>query len=96
MSNGVASAVRILAFSTETCRQCHTHQWPAIQRVLALRPGQVVGEDIDALGQRDLAERYHILTVPSTVVLDTAGRVQAVNYGFIGTQGLLKQIDALL
>ncbi len=90
-----SSTIRILAFSTETCRQCHTHQWPAIQRVVALRPERVVGEDIDATNHPDLVARYHILTVPSTVVLDGHGNVQAVNYGFVNTQGLLKQIDAL-
>jgi hypothetical protein len=90
------TAIRIMAFSTETCRQCHTHQWPAIQRVQALRPDRVVSEEIDTASHPELVERYHILTVPSTVVLDGGGHVQAVNYGFINTQGLLEQIDALL
>lgn len=89
-------AIRILAFSSATCRQCHTHQWPAVQRVLSLRQGRVVAEDVDAPSHPDLAARYQILTLPATVVLDGTGRAHAVNYGFANTQRLLTQIDALI
>jgi hypothetical protein len=94
-ANAIRGMVRILAFSTETCRQCHTHQWPAIERVMALRSGSVVAEEIDAILHADLAARYQILTVPSTVVLNAEGVAQAVNYGFANTQRLLEQIDAI-
>lgn len=86
--------IHILVFSSADCRQCHTHQQPAIQRVLTLRAGAVSAEEIDAPSSPDLTERYHILTVPSTVVLDATGKAQAVNYGFAPTQQLLDQIDA--
>ncbi len=96
LDGGTNGLVRILAFSSETCRQCHTHQWPAVQRVLALRAGSLMVEDVDAPGHPDLAARYRILTVPSTVVLDGSGQVHAVNYGFANTQKLLAQVDALM
>ena len=91
----VSGRVHILVFSSEDCRQCHTHQKPAIERVLALRSGVVSAEEIDAPNHPELTERYHILTVPSTVVLDAAGNAQVVNYGFAPTQQLLNQIDAV-
>ena len=87
--------VHILVFSSEDCRQCHTHQKPAIERVLALRAGDVSAEEIDAPNHPELTERYHILTVPSTVILDAVGHAHAVNYGFAPTQQLLDQIDAV-
>lgn len=87
--------VKILAFSSDTCRQCHTHQMPALQRLLSMRPERVIVEEIDAPSNPELAERYHILTLPSTVVLDATGHAQSVNYGFANTQLLLKQVDAL-
>lgn len=88
--------VRILAFSSADCHQCHTMQTPALQRVTGARKYQVSVEEIDAPGSPELTRRYQVLTVPTTVVLDAAGRVHAVNYGFASTQRLLEQVDAVL
>jgi len=52
--------------------------------------------DVDATTERDLVQAYHVMTVPSTVILDAAGQAQAVNYGFAHTQRLLTQIDQVL
>lgn len=88
--------MRILAFSSADCHQCHTMQTPALQRVTGARKYQVSVEEIDAPGSPELTRRYQVLTVPTTVVLDAAGRVHAVNYGFASTQRLLDQVDAVL
>ena len=88
--------VRILAFSSADCHQCHTMQTPALQRVTGARKYQVSVEEIDAPDSPELTRRYQVLTVPTTVVLDAAGRVHAVNYGFASTQCLLEQVDAVL
>jgi thioredoxin-like negative regulator of GroEL len=91
-----ATPVRILAFSSEECVQCRRLQMPALRRVLAAHPGAVAVEEIDAPATPALTSRYNILTVPSTVVLDAAGRARAVNYGFTSTDRLLRQVDAVL
>jgi hypothetical protein len=91
---GAVHGVRILVFSSADCRQCHTHQAPAVARVLAARPGAVQIQEIDAPATPALATRYHILTVPATVVLDATGQARAVNYGFAPTATLLAQVDA--
>lgn len=88
--------VRILAFSSADCHQCHTLQTPALQRVTEARKYQVCVEEIDAPGSSELTQRYQVLTVPTTVVLDATGRVHAVNYGFANTQRLLDQVDGIL
>jgi thioredoxin-related protein len=90
------SHIRILAFSSEDCRQCHQLQTPALQRVQATRGDAVAIVDIDATRETELAERYHVLTVPTTVVLDQSGRAHAVNYGFANTKKLLDQVDEVL
>jgi hypothetical protein len=92
---GSGSAVRILVFSSDDCVQCHRMQAPALGRVLQARPGIVVDE-IDAPSSPELTRRYNVLTVPSTVVLDAAGRARAVNYGFANAQRLIAQVDAAL
>ena len=87
---------RILAFSSTDCRQCHQLQTPALRRVVEARGSAVSVVDIDATVEDKLVQTYHILTVPSTVVLDATGQARAVNYGFANTQLLLTQIDAIL
>jgi hypothetical protein len=95
-ANASLSLVRILAFSSDDCRQCHELQIPALQRVLEARGTRVSVAEIDAPNSPDLTQRYRVLTVPSTVVMDAQGRAHAVNYGFANTQRLLEQVDEIL
>lgn len=90
------SLVRILAFSSDDCRQCHELQIPALQRVLEARGTKVSVAEVDAPNSPELTQRYRVLTVPSTVVMDAQGRARAVNYGFANTQRLLEQVDEVL
>lgn len=88
--------VRVLAFSSADCTQCHTLQQPALRRLQALRGNEIDVVEIDAPGSPDLTRRYRILTVPSTVVLNAAGEAHAINYGFANLHKLQQQIDAVL
>jgi thioredoxin 1 len=88
--------VRILAFSSSDCRQCHQLQQPALERVLEARGETVSVINIDAPSSPELTQRYRVLTVPTTVILDTEGHAHGVNYGFANTQQLLEQIDQVL
>ena len=90
------SQVRILSFSSEDCKQCHQLQAPALQRVQQQHGDTVAVVEIDAVASPELTQHYHILTVPSTVILDPSGKAHAVNYGFANTQRLLQQVDAVL
>jgi hypothetical protein len=90
------SLVRILAFSSADCRQCHEMQIPALQRVLDARGSKVSVAEVDAPNSPDLTQRYRVFTLPSTVIMDAAGRTHAVNYGFANTQRLLDQVDEVL
>ncbi|MGZ3681842.1 MAG: TlpA family protein disulfide reductase [Ktedonobacterales bacterium] len=88
--------VRILAFSSDDCVQCHRLQAPALRRVIEVRGDAVAVVDVDAPSAPDLTKRYNVLTVPTTVVLDASGRARAVNYGFANVQKLLNQVDEVL
>lgn len=90
-----SSKIQILSFSSDDCRQCKL-QAPILQRILEARGDAISVTEIDAPAQPELSSRYQVLTVPTTVVLDTNGKAQAINYGFANTQKLLTQIDALL
>ncbi len=88
--------VRILAFSSADCRQCHTMQAPALKRVLENRSDTVAVLTVDATTEPELTKHYQVLTVPTTVLLDATGKAHAINYGFANTQQLLAQIDEIL
>jgi thiol-disulfide isomerase/thioredoxin len=85
----------LLYFTTPTCAPCRTIQRPAIQRLQ-----EQVGEgleviEIDATQQPDLANRWGVLSVPTTFILDAQGRPRHVNLGVATEDKLLKQIEAL-
>jgi thioredoxin-like negative regulator of GroEL len=88
--------VRILAFQSEDCRQCHTLQAPALKRLLETCGDAVAVVEVDAPGAPELTQRYRVLTLPTTVVLDASGNARAVNYGFAPTQRLLEQVNSVL
>lgn len=81
----------LLYFTTETCVQCRTRQWPAIQRALTSHGAPIDVKRIDAVENPELADRWGVLTVPTTVVLDRTGRALAVNYGVAETPKLVEQ-----
>lgn len=89
-------AVQILAFSSADCAQFHRQQSPALMRVMVARPNLVRVREVDAPATPELTQRYAILTVPSTVVVDSAGRTCAINYGFANSEKLLAQVDAVI
>jgi Thioredoxin len=91
-----AHLVHILAFSSADCKQCHQLQTPTLRHVQEVSGDTVAVVEVDASASPELVQRYHVLTVPTTVVLDTSGRVHAVNYGFANTQRLLEQVNAVL
>ncbi|HEU5348425.1 MAG TPA: thioredoxin family protein [Ktedonobacterales bacterium] len=91
-----AAPVRILVFSSDDCAQCHRLQAPAVQKVLAARGPAVTIVAVDAPSSPELTERYQILTLPSTAILDASGKTHAINYGFANSTKLLRQIDDVL
>ncbi len=83
----------VLYFYTDSCGVCRSEQKPALER-LTMHAANVVLREIDAVAERELAKRFRVLTVPTTVVLDGLGRVVAVNSGFADQQTLRAQIRA--
>jgi hypothetical protein len=82
----------VVAFSTPGCAECRTRQAPALAR---LRDDLGEGVTVASLLANEhpaLVERLGILTVPATVVLDTAGGVQHVNQGFADAERLAAQL----
>jgi thioredoxin-like negative regulator of GroEL len=85
----------LVAFSTPSCAACHTAQAPAIQvaeQQLGASSVRVIR--VDASRQPEVARAFGVLTVPSTVVLEPAGHVVAVNQGFAPSRRLIEQLQS--
>ena len=82
----------VLYFTTSTCAQCRNHQAPALARMQARWPDfQLV--QLDAVDHRALADYYHVMTVPTTVVLNARRRPVAINHGLAGDERLMDQLN---
>jgi murein tripeptide amidase MpaA len=77
----------ILYFTGESCTVCRTHQEPALARLRDVRIDKV-----DAVAERTLADRFHVYTLPTTVVMSPDGRALHVNYGYAPAPKLERQL----
>ncbi|HEV2029985.1 MAG TPA: thioredoxin family protein [Candidatus Dormibacteraeota bacterium] len=79
----------ILYFTGDGCTVCRTHQEPALARL-----GPVRIDKVDAIAERTLADRFHVYTLPTTVVMSPEGRALNVNYGYAAAPKLERQLAA--
>ena len=77
----------ILYFTGDSCTVCRTHQEPALARLDGVRIDKV-----DAVADRELADRFHVYTLPTTVVMASDGHPLHVNYGYAPAPKLARQI----
>jgi len=87
----LASGPAVLYFTTPTCAQCRFQQTPALALVQERLAGLQVLK-LDAVEHQRLADYYHVMTVPTTVVLDSQRRPVAINHGLATTERLLVQV----
>ena len=84
---GAAVQPYILYFTGDSCTVCKTHQEPALARL-----GEVRVDRVDAVAERELADRFHVYTLPTTVVMSADGRALNVNYGYAPAPKLARQL----
>ncbi len=82
----------ILYFTGESCTICHTAQRPALRALAAgIDPGVAIRE-IDIAIEPELARRYRVMSLPTTIVLDRSGQVTDINVGFANGEVLRRQL----
>jgi thioredoxin-like negative regulator of GroEL len=77
----------ILYFTGDSCSVCRTHQEPALAKLDGVRIDKV-----DAIAERELADRFQVYTLPTTVVMSAEGRSLHVNYGYAPANKLERQL----
>jgi protein-disulfide isomerase-like protein with CxxC motif len=70
-------------------------QKPAIRQIKETLGEMLQVIEIDASQQPDLAQRWGVLSVPTTFVIDSRGRARHVNHGVARAEKLLKQLHGL-
>jgi thioredoxin 1 len=85
----------ILYFTTPSCVPCRTVQAPAIERLTSLYKDTLQVVKIDAEAQPDVADHWGVLSVPTTFVIDPAGKPRFVNNGVTRTEKLQEQLIAV-
>ena len=88
-----AGTPTILYFTTPTCAPCKTVQRPAIQQVQQALGDKVQIIEIDASERLDLADKWGVLSVPTTFIIDKNGQPRQINHGVARAEKLLAQLE---
>jgi thiol-disulfide isomerase/thioredoxin len=81
----------LVYFTTPTCIPCKTIQRPAIDGLKNRLGSALQVIEIDATQKPDLANRWGVMSVPTTFVIDPHGEVRHVNHGVTRVERLLQQ-----
>ena len=87
----------LLYFWTSQCAQCkpQERQIERAQTVLQKSGKYLKVQKLNALDEQALAKRMHVVTVPTTVLLNSAGTVTTWNPGLTRADTIVKQYLAL-
>ena len=91
---GGAMQPAVLYFTGAACTICHTAQTPALARLADDLGGSAFIREVDVADKPDLARRYRVMSLPTTVVLAADGTVAAVNVGFASADRIRQQLTA--
>jgi len=82
----------IIYFTTPSCIPCKVQQQPALHRLKTELGENVQIIQIDATEQPDAADRWGVLSAPTTFVLNAQGQPNAVNHGVADEHKLKRQL----
>jgi thiol-disulfide isomerase/thioredoxin len=85
---------RIIYFTTTSCVVCRMQQQPVMEELLDKLPELEIRK-YDAVEKRELADRYGVLSVPTTVVYDRDGELVGINRGFAPAAVLYAQVTGV-
>lgn len=81
----------LLYFGSDYCAACPT-QARYLEQLDGEWHGRLAIQKVDADQEPEKTNQYRVLTLPTTILIDTAGKVREINYGLTHTQKLSKQV----
>ena len=84
----------IIYFTTPMCLPCKTQQQPVLQRLQSEFGEMLQVVQIDATQDPDAADRWGVMSAPTTFVLNPDGYPKAVNHGVADETKLKQQLTA--
>ncbi len=85
----------VLLFTTPFCMPCKTVVIPALERLQREMGDRLQVLQIDACERPEDADRWGVLSAPTTFILDASGSTRAVNHGVADYPLLKRQIGTL-
>lgn len=85
----------LLYFGSDNCATCPT-QTRYLEQVGARWNGRLAIRKIDADREPEQAQSFGVMTLPTTIVLDPAGKVRDINYGLTNAHKLSAQIERVM
>jgi thioredoxin-like negative regulator of GroEL len=86
----------LLVFTSPTCAPCKLQQLPIVERLMADWRDKVDVDVVDVAERPEVASRYGVWSVPTTMVLDAQRNVIAINQGVAGERKLREQFERTL
>ncbi|HET7088709.1 MAG TPA: thioredoxin family protein, partial [Anaerolineae bacterium] len=83
----------LIVFTSPTCAPCKLQQMPVVDRLMAGWAERIDLRVVDVTEQPDVAARFGVWSLPTTIVLDAGGRVSALNQGVASEQKLREQFE---
>lgn len=83
----------VLYFTAEWCAQCRMRQAPILEQLVSATAIPI--QKIDAVEHEQLAAHFGVMTLPTTVLLDSQRRPIAVNHGLAPLHQLREQVLAM-
>ena len=90
---GGAGRPALLVFTSPTCAPCKLQQMPIVNRLMQRWGDRLELRIVDVTRQPDVAHRFGVWSLPTTIVLDPAGNVSAINQGVASEWKLGEQLE---
>lgn len=88
-----SSRPALLVFTSPTCAPCKLQQMPIVSRLMQRWGDRLELRIVDVTRQPDVADRFAVWSLPTTIVLDPAGNVSAINQGVASERKLGEQLE---
>ncbi|GAB4442561.1 MAG: hypothetical protein Kow0031_24680 [Anaerolineae bacterium] len=85
----------LLYFTGEYCAVCKFQQAPIVDALAAKFRDAIAIKQVDVSLEPDLASKYKVLTLPTTVLVNREGQVAHINYGLADLTRLENQLTSI-